>query len=118
MSEETKNYGTVTIGFGEPEQKELKVVDIVQATYTDHRLISTCGLEDGSYLVSVENPASTGRSPSEKMRLSEESLIGLMSTIILYFNCKDVDVLQKIKDASGKGAIEYTASENLKLFNQ
>src|ERR1044072_3299881 len=112
MSEETKNYGTVTIGFGEPEQKELKVVDIVQATYTDHRLISTCGLEDGSYLVSVENPASTGRS------LSEKSLIGLMSTIILYFNCKDVDVLQKIKDASGKGAIEYTASENLKLFNQ
>lgn len=115
--EEKENYGKATIGFGSPEQKELDIIDFIKAEYKDNRLISVCMLEDESYIFSVENPVSSGRSPHQSIRLGKESIIGMLSTMILYFNTKlgENGMQEAIKEASVRNEINYSASTNLKI---
>ena len=106
-------YGKITVGYGTPDQKELQIVDFLQAQFKDHRLISISEIEDGSIASAVENPPSTGRHSQASIWLSKESLIGLLSTAILYFNLKGEDLEDLFKQAVAKDEIEYTYSDNL-----
>lgn len=117
ISELKENYGKATIGFGTSEQKELDIVDFLKAEFKDNRLISVCMLEDESYIFSVENPASSGRSPHQSIRLGKESIIGMLSTMLLYFNTKlgKNGMQEAIQEASVRNEINYSASNNLKL---
>jgi hypothetical protein len=112
---EKSKYGTVTVGCSPGNtEKELEIVDFLQSEYKNHRLITTARLEDGSYVVSVENPESTGRNSSNKMRLSEESYVGLISNAFLYFSARGVsleDMLMRAVD--GREEIDYSYSDNL-----
>lgn len=108
-----RDYGTVTVGTESLTPKELKIVDFVQSQYKDNRLISVSMLEDDSYVLAVENPVSTGRAIQSTMRLSKESLMGLISGIFLYFECKKEDMGTALKEATGKNLIDYTFSDNL-----
>ena len=54
--EEKVSIGKVTVGFGTAEQREMGIVDFVQANFKDHRLISISQIEDGSIVTVVENP--------------------------------------------------------------
>jgi hypothetical protein len=114
-TEEKYKYGSVVVGCGLGQiQKELAVIDFVQSEYKDHRLITTALLEDNSYIVSVENPESSGRNSSNTLRLSEESYIGLVSNAYLYFTAKGMDMEAMLKNAiDQKHQIEYSYSDNL-----
>lgn len=110
---ENKN-GTITVGFGTPEQKELAIVEYVQAEYKNCRLITVSEIEDGSICCVVENPKSTGRHEQAKIWLSKESFIGMVTTAMLFMNCKGEDFEQAIKEATGGEAIRYRFSDGLK----
>ncbi len=106
--------GKITVGYGSAEQKEIDILDFVQSTYKDNRVITAAGLEDGSMLISVENPASTGRAPQANIWLSKESVLGIISTCFLYFGSKGENIeslfLRSLKD---KEIVEFTCSDNL-----
>ena len=106
-------YGTVTVGFGTNQQKELQIIDFVQTTFKDNRLISVSQLEDNSYVCTVENPISTGRNPQSTMLLSKESMIGLVSTILFYFNLKDENIEDLLAKSTTDDRVKYVSSDNL-----
>ncbi|WP_336716312.1 hypothetical protein [Chryseobacterium mucoviscidosis] len=110
---ENENYGKVTVGFGSPEQHELEIKDFIQADFKDHRLISMAKLEDESFLLSVENPPSSGRATQQAIRLSLESTIGLVSTVMLYFNKKGLDMDSLIQQAVETYEINFSISQNI-----
>ena len=49
--------GSITVGIGQ-EQRKIAIADFVQSTFKNNRTVSVCGLEDGSMVISVENPPS------------------------------------------------------------
>lgn len=114
---EEEDLGIITIGTGTDTPEELKVIEVVQASYLDNRLITISKAEDDSMVISVENPTSSGRLPQSIMRLSEESFIGLMATMTMYYHLKGADLKELLKSVSGK-TIEYSSSENLKPKKQ
>lgn len=109
--EEGNNYGKIITGDG----TQIAVADYVQATYKDNRVISVSTLEDGSYILVIENPASSGRATSNQMWLSRESVIGLVGTIMLHMEAKGIDLEQLLKAAVNPGSdiIQYSMSDNL-----
>lgn len=113
MNEKPTSRGTITIGAGTDSPQQIEIADFLQAEYLNHRLISVVGLEDDTLLVSVENPASSGRAPATNMRLSQESFLGLLSTMHLYLSAKGFDLEAHLKEAAGKEQIDYSYSDNL-----
>ena len=109
-----KNNGKITLGYGTSEQKELSIINFLQARFKDNRLISISEIEDGTFVGSVQNPPSTGRNPQSVIWLSKDSLIGLVSTAILYFNIKGEDLHSLIQEATLNEDINYNFSDNLK----
>lgn len=113
--EQSKNtYGVITVGYGTKEQRELKIVDFLQTMMKDNRTISVCKIEDGTYVLAVENPPSTGRASQQKMWLSEESLTGLLSTAFLYFSAKGENLEELLKQSVDKNEIDYRFSDNIR----
>jgi hypothetical protein len=106
-------YGKVTVGYGTNAQKELEIVDFVQAHFKDNRTISISQIEDGSFVGTVENPLSTGRNPQSSIWLSKESFIGLISTALLYFNIKGEDLENILRESTKGNDVDYSFSDNL-----
>lgn len=79
-----KSIGTVTLGTATDAQKVLEIEDVVRAELKDHRLVSIARTEEDSYLLCIENPASSGRSTQQSMYLTEGSVIALFSTYLIY----------------------------------
>lgn len=108
-----KDYGHVL----DSENNKIQIDSFVRAIYIDNRLISVMKLEDGSYTLAVENHQSSGRSIQSTMRLSEESFVGLVSTIFMFFQCSNTDVQSLLeKSISEDKLIDYMFSDNLKPF--
>ena len=114
MVEDPFKYGKVIQTDDYGKQTPIAVADFVQATYKDSRLISVAGLADNTFIIAVENPESTGRNPKQQMRLTKESLVGLLSTIMLYYDCKQEDLIELTKGSINHGKIDYQCSDNLK----
>ena len=110
---EKKDYGNITVGYGTREQREIKIVNYLQANYIDNRLVSVSELEDGSYILAIENPKSTGRTVQETMWLSKESFIALINTSMFYFMAKNEDLMKLIKESTDGDKIDYRFSDNL-----
>ena len=108
QDETPKTYGTLTVGTGGPEQRELTIVNVVRAEYADDRIISIMGIEDGTIIVQVENPSATGRNPQQSMWLSREILIGILCTTHMHLSSTGSDLMQLVKDAVGDETIRYS----------
>lgn len=112
-------YGTATVGVGKPEQREIPIADYIRFQFKDFRLLSVASLvDDEGYVVSVENPPSSGRTSGQNMWLSEESLSALFAAIVLYFKAKGTpieDISKKLfKDQE---RINYYYSDNIQPIN-
>lgn len=116
MKDEKDDYGTVTVGYGKPDEKEIPIVEFIKSTYKDDRIVSVAKLEDDTYVLSVENVTSSGRNPQNTMRLSKESFIGLLSTALLYLNVKGEDMIELTKQSIDGNMLRYHLSSNLKPF--
>ncbi len=82
----------VTVGAGTPEQKELEIIEFVQVEYTGGRLVTNSKLEDGSYLILVENAEDSGREKQQALWLTEESFFAVVANCMLYSMHKGQDV--------------------------
>jgi hypothetical protein len=114
MEATVKNdYGTVTVGAGKPDQREIKIVNYVRSIFKDNRFVSCAKLEDGSYCLTVENLASSGRNTQNSIWLSEESFVGFITNFHLYLVITGMDLTQLAKEALDSGIIRYNCSDNL-----
>lgn len=112
--DEKKNYGKAVLGAESSERREVDIMDFVQSTYKDNRVVTISSLDkEEGYILSVENVESSGRNPQSQMFLSKESFIALMTTSVLYWGCKGVDLADLLKDSAGGGDIKYNFSDNL-----
>lgn len=120
QEQEKETYGFVTeIDRLTKEKRELEIKSFVRAKFKDHRLMTVSLLEDGNYLLCIENPESTGRSTQQIMKLSKESLVGLFTAITLFFNCSQESMLQMLQDSlDKKDEIMYEISDNLQHFDK
>lgn len=107
-------YGKIRVGVGTNQQKELEIIDFVQARFKNNRIISISQIEDGSFVGAVENPPSSGRSTQSTIWLSKESFFGLLSTAMLYFNLKGEDMQKLLEESVEGGKVDYSFSDNLK----
>lgn len=113
--EEKKTYGKLTIGVGTHLQRDTEIVDYLKASFKDSRFIMIGEVSEGGHLLMVENLPSTGRQPQQTMWLSEESLMGIVTTTFLYFNAKGIDMKELLNMAVPReGLIDYTFSPNLR----
>lgn len=112
------DYGKINVGVGTSEQHELKIIDFIRADYKDNRVVSFCAVEDGSFVCAVENPPSTGRNIQSTIWLSKESMIGLLSTAMLYFSIKGEKMDDLLKETLRGEKIEYVLSDNLKALSE
>lgn len=118
MNTENPTYGGVVITGENGEKKTLKVVDFLRMEFADHRLISVSRLEDGeSYLLTIENPASTGRATQTNLLLTMESYISLLTTALIFFEATGVNVEELLRKAiNNKGVLDAEYSLGLKDF--
>lgn len=108
-----ETYGSITVGVGSSEQRELNILDFIQCRFKDSRTVSVCQLEDASYLISVENLPSSGRNPQSNLWLSKESFMAVFGTTMLYWNSKKENIDQALKDVVLNNEITYSYSPNL-----
>lgn len=109
----TKDYGKVTTGHGTPTPKEYKVVEFVHATYNDNRKITVSKLEDDSMFLTVENPKDSGREPQANIRLSKDSLVGLLTTCLMYSNSVGWDLKKLLETQMNGETVGYSHSDNI-----
>lgn len=91
-----KDIGTITIR-NEDGIREVRLDKFVRAAFEDHRLCTVARTELGTFLLSVENPSSTGRATQAVMHLTEESMLALLNTVFVYFTRYDTDIEQKME---------------------
>jgi hypothetical protein len=108
-----KSYGKITVGVGSENQRDLNIVEFLQSRYTDNRLITVSRIEDGTYSLTVENPESSGRGTLSQMWLSEQSVVGLISTLMHYFNVKDMNLHELLNNSINNNSVDYRISDNL-----
>ena len=94
---EDKNLGTVTIGYNSEHERQVKITNMVRCEFSDHRLVTVAKTEEDCYLLSVENPASSGREPITSIYLTEGSAVALLSTYMLYFEHNEIDANELLK---------------------
>lgn len=112
MKEES-TYGYVTAGAGTDRERKIEITEFVRAQYKDYRLTSISMLDDDSYVLSVENPASSGRNGQSSIWLSKESLVAMIATTLLYFQIKGEPLNELLKEATDHESIDYSFSDNL-----
>lgn len=98
------NYGEVTIAEKGNERK-IAIVDYSRFQFKDNRFVTIIETEVKSYIVSVENLPSTGRSPIQKIHLTEESLIGVLTSALQHLTFKGVDLEELMKNSVGKNEL-------------
>lgn len=113
-------YGEITVGYGTDREKKIPIKDYIQSQFKDNRSIIVSQLEDDSYFIAVENLISSGREPQSVIRLSEESLVGVISTLFIYFGSKGMNFEELLKKSveDNKDKIDYRFSDNLKPIDQ
>lgn len=115
--DEKNKYGVATVGIHTSQEREVPIADYVKSLYKDNRLVSIVRLEDDSFILSVENPESSGRATSSQMWLSRESFISLISTSFLYFGCSGENFGELLQSSVTKNQLDYDFSDNLKPLN-
>lgn len=113
MSDKNK-YGHVTVGFGSPQQHDIEVEDFTKALFNGDRYVHVAKLVDGTYCITVENLASSGRAPHQSIRLGEESFAAMMCTCAMYMQVKSLDVEAMMRALQKGENIQYNVSDNLK----
>lgn len=88
---EDKNLGIVTIGYGSEYERQVKITNMVRCEFSGHRLVTVAKTEEDCYLLSVENPTSSGREPQTSMYLTEGSAVALLSTYMLYLEHNGIE---------------------------
>lgn len=103
-----QEIGTLTLHgqLGTPN-RTLRLTDLVRCADRDDRLCTVARAEDNTFLLAVENPASTNRATRSQMYLSEESMLALASCIVLFYEHNGIDISDKFEEIVKSKHIEY-----------
>lgn len=104
-----KVIGKVTIHDEHTKQtiKEIEITDMVRSVFNDHRMCTIARTEDNTFVLAIENPASTGRLPMSQIHLSEDSMLALVNGIFLFYHHNNIDIEQKMKEIVDSDSIIY-----------
>lgn len=104
------DIGTVTVSdsFG---SRNIAITDFVRSTFKDHRLCTVIRTEENTYVLAIENPSSTGRATIANIHLSEESMLALVSCVMIYYEHKGIDITQKFQELINSEKINYEFNE-------
>ena len=81
---------TIKIGAGTPSEREVEIIEFVQAVTADGRVACITRIE-GAYALTFDNLPESGREPHNEMLLSDESFSLMIAVMSLYFAVKDLD---------------------------
>ena len=116
MDNEKKGIGTISIGndiTGEVE-REIALVEAVRSVYKDHRMCTVARSEENTFVLSIENPESSGRCTLAAMHLTEDSMLSLVVAVMAYYTHRGIDMNEKLAtvftDKDGIG-YEYITAE-------
>ena len=114
VRDHVEKLGTVTVAgpFGE-SPRDVPIKNFVRCEFTGRRLCTVAETTENTFVLAVENPASSGRASSSVMHLTEESLFALVSSVFVYFTHMGVDVDEKLKNINitGGGNISFEYAE-------
>ena len=82
-----KSYGIIKVG-----EEEISITEVSRIEFKDKRFVSIAETEKDSYVVMVENLASSGRNPKQHLHLTRESFISLFSAIMMHLEMKGENV--------------------------
>lgn len=99
--------GEVSYTDREGNRKVLDIINFVQVEFKDNRLVSMGETNEGTYILSVENPEDSERNRQTSIHLTEESLIGLIATIHLFFKETSFPLSEKLGEILKDGQMEY-----------
>lgn len=100
------SIGKCTIGYGSDTPQEIEIEKFYQFEYTDGRVCIVYELEDDTFILRVENPATSGRLCETQIRLSRDSFIGLMGVMAIFFSSEVGDIGEILKWTMG-GELKY-----------
>lgn len=109
MEQEKKNIGTVKIHDGYAT-REVEITDWVRSTFKDHRLCSVIRTAENDFVLSVENPASSGRATQCNIHLTEDSMLAMMSAIFIYYQHHGIDITKCMEELVNSGSLNYEFS--------
>ena len=88
-----KSYGIRKVG-----EEEISITEDSRIEFKDKRFVSIAETEKGSYVVMVENLASSGRNPKQHLHLTRESFISLFSAIMMHMEMKGENIEDLINE--------------------
>ena len=107
--EDKKSIGTVEIGDG-VRTRQVEITDWVRSTFKDHRLCTVIRTEENSFVLSVENPISSGRSAKCNIHLTEDSMLAMISSIMIYYEHHGIDITKRMAELVNSGSLNYEFS--------
>jgi hypothetical protein len=111
---EREYFGEATVATGTSFERKIKIISYMQANYKDNRLVSIVELENNEgYMLTVENPPSSGRNTQEKMWLSKESFIGLIGTAMMFYEGRNMNLGEELEKSVSGNDIHYSCSPNV-----
>lgn len=111
-----KSIGTVVCSDrnnGTMERREVK--NFLRSTFKDHRLISVVEVdqeEENTFIISVENPESTGRATVSNIHLSKQSFSAVIAACMLFQMGKEVDLDKELRESVQGEAVEFSFGGN------
>lgn len=95
-----KTVGTLTLGTGTDRERTIQITDMLSCEFQGNRKATVAKDEEGNYLLSINNPASSGRQPETVMYLTEGSFMAILLTSHLFLSKKGIDLNEKMKEYS------------------
>lgn len=88
-----KNYGIIKVG-----DEEISITQVSRMEFKDKRFVTIAETEKDSYVVMVENLASSGRNPEQHLHLTRDSFVSLFSAIMMHMEMKGEDIERLINE--------------------
>ena len=106
---EKKSIGTVEIGDGY-KIRQVEMTDWVRSAYKDHRLCTVIRTAENSFVLSVENPTSSGRAAQSNIHLTEDSMLAMISAIFIYYEHHGIDITKRMAELVNSESMNYEFS--------
>jgi len=122
MGDNKDKLGSITVGYGTKDCREVEVKNYMQFEFADSRAISISELvNDEGYVLCVENLKSTGRADQSIMWLSEISFKALVASSQFYLASRNGEITPESIDdmIGGKKFLGYRFGGNIApIFEQ
>ena len=94
-------------------QKEMDILDFIQASFVGDRRVTIGKIEDGNYLLNIVRKTENENPIQSYMFLTKESMVALLATMSLYFSATGEDVDELLKSVIASDSMDYILSPNL-----